>query len=326
MAETDFGGAGQARCALHPEEWASGTCERCGNFMCGLCSDNGAQSWCPTCRERAGASTFPLRRDTWTFSALWDYAWAAFKREGLNLSLAALIVFSCIGAVQFAGNILTQVAVAMDNLALLALLTLVSMVLQSFVQGIVTLGLVRLCFDVLNGQGVELAHVFSQVHKAGRYVVATLFIWLVFLVPVFLILGGALVVGAIVGGVSAAELGEGEAIFREAGTSMLIAVTVAGLILLVPLVYFALPLALLPAEFAFNEDGTALGALRNCYVLARGQRLGLILLSLVSILLTLAGFLLCCIGVIPAWALIHVLIAGLYLSLRRGSELELEPR
>jgi hypothetical protein len=326
MAETDFGGQGQARCALHPEEWASGTCERCGNFMCGLCSDSGAQPWCPTCRERAGSSTFPLRRDTWTFGALWEYAWAAFKTDWLNLSLAALIVLACTFGVQFVGRIFTGGASAMGNIPLVVFFSLVFMVAQYFVQGIVTMGLVRLCFDVLNGREVELEHVFSQVHKAGRYLGATLFIWLVFALPILFILFGALVVGAIVGGVSAGELSEGESVFREAGEPMVVALVCAGLLIFFPAMYFGLPLMLLPAEFVFNEDSTALGALRNCYVLARGQRLGLLLLSLVSILLAFVGLILCCIAFIPAWALIHMLVAGLYLALRRGSELEREPR
>ena len=324
MAEMDFGGQGQARCALHPEEWASGTCERCGNFMCGLCSESGTQPRCPTCRERAGSSAFPLRRDTWTFGALWEYAWAAFQKDWLNLSLAALIVAGCSGAAQFFGTLLTMVGQFADSIPILIVTYIVSFAVQYFVQGLVSLGMLRLCFDVLDGKGVDLARIFSQIHKAGRYLLAMVIIVAVFVVPLFLMLGIATAIGAVAAGISLSELGAGEEVFREGGLVMLTVVLGTLLVLLAPLIYFTLPLVLLQAELAFGNE-SAPGALRNCYVLARGHRVGIFGVSFVEGLVVIVGLLACCIGVLPAAALTQLLTAGLYLSLRQGSELELKP-
>ncbi len=325
MAEMEFGGQGQARCALHPEEWASGTCERCGNFMCGLCSESGTQSLCPTCRERTGSVAFPLRRDTWTFSALWDYCWAAFQKDWLNLSLAALIVAACSGAAQFFGTILTMVGQFADSIPILILTYILSFAVQYFVQGIVTLGMLRLCFDVLDGKGVELARLFSQIHKAGRYLLSMLIIAGVFVVPFLLALTVAVVAGAVAAGISLSELSAGEEVLREGGPVMLTVVSLTLTALLVPAIYFGLPLVLLQAELAFGDE-PALGALRNCYVLAREHRLGLFGVSVAETGIVFVGLLACCIGVIPAAALTQLLTAGLYLSLRQGSGLELTPR
>jgi hypothetical protein len=52
----------QSACALHPRNSASGTCQRCGNFICSVCWTrwNGL-SICPNCLARAleGSETSP---------------------------------------------------------------------------------------------------------------------------------------------------------------------------------------------------------------------------------------------------------------------------
>ncbi|MHB8875333.1 MAG: hypothetical protein ACYC8T_16735, partial [Myxococcaceae bacterium] len=45
-----------ARCALHPERTASGTCPRCGNFACDECSLGGT-TLCPACRAQVAGPT-----------------------------------------------------------------------------------------------------------------------------------------------------------------------------------------------------------------------------------------------------------------------------
>ncbi|MFL5351625.1 hypothetical protein [Archangium sp.] len=62
------------------------------------------------------------------------------------------------------------------------------------------------------------------------------------------------------------------------------------------------------------------------YVLARGERLSLFGIILLTMLLGLAGAIACCVGIFPAHALGQFLIGGFYLSLRQGSELDVRPR
>ncbi|MBM4782574.1 MAG: hypothetical protein GQE15_33275 [Archangiaceae bacterium] len=45
-----------ASCALHPDTAATGTCSRCGNFVCGRCELDDAKQ-CPSCVKLVGAST-----------------------------------------------------------------------------------------------------------------------------------------------------------------------------------------------------------------------------------------------------------------------------
>jgi hypothetical protein len=94
----------------------------------------------------------------------------------------------------------------------------------------------------------------------------------------------------------------------------------AFLVTLIPGLYFSLPFFLLKAEFAYNDDVSAVQALRNCFALARGERLSILGMVFVVFLVTMVGLVACCVGVIPTLALGQTLVGGLYLSLRNGSE------
>jgi len=98
--------------------------------------------------------------------------------------------------------------------------------------------------------------------------------------------------------------------------------SVAGLLTFIPAIYFGLPLYLLQPELTLNEDVSPMQALRNCYTLARGERLSLFGVGLLVMALVLVGLLACCVGIFPALGLGQLLLAGLYLALRNGSELE----
>lgn len=151
---TDLGGTGLgAYCALHPDQQATRTCERCGNFMCTRCSQGGEQLTCPTCQERTGEGQgFPLRRDTWNFSALWDYCFALFKQHWLMLSAAVLIV----GGIGLVTNLMTRLLPLIGNLVgsevVTVILSIVAALVQNAVQGVLGIGLSRMMLDVLDGK------------------------------------------------------------------------------------------------------------------------------------------------------------------------------
>src|ERR1700737_530025 len=86
----------QAQCAIHPGQLARGTCDRCGNFMCGECSQGGQSLLCPKCRQLAGASPFPFTRTDYDFGRLWDYGWNVFRNDWLMLSGCVLMVFGVV--------------------------------------------------------------------------------------------------------------------------------------------------------------------------------------------------------------------------------------
>ncbi|WP_257462103.1 hypothetical protein [Archangium lipolyticum] len=328
MAVMDSGSGGMgAYCALHPVLGASGTCERCGNFMCDLCGERGAQTFCPGCRERAGHPVFPLRRDTWNFSALWDYCFAAFKRDWLMLSVAMLVAM----AMSVGANLVSKPLELLvgDGAPLLSIV--VSVVLAVFVQmaqGVIGMGMMRVVFDVLDGGNADVARLFSQFHKAGRYVGATLLGGVAVFLPLLLLFSVLSFVGLVAMGYSVESIVTGD-VFRSTDVDVPAALGVfvgVGVLTLVPGLYFGLPLYLIQEELTFNEDVSAVEALRNCYALARGERLSVLGVALVGALLGLAGMLACCVGLIPTLALSQLLLGGLYLALRKGSELKARPR
>jgi hypothetical protein len=304
---TDIGGAGQgAYCALHPDQQATRTCARCGNFMCVTCSQGGEQLSCPTCRERTGeAGAFPLKRDSWRFNQLWDYCFAAFKQNWVMISAAVLIV----GGIGFITNLLTRLAPLLGNLAdsevLAGILTVVATFVQNVVQGVLGIGMSRMMLDVLQGKPANIERVFSQFHKAGAYIYTVLIVMLFALVPV------GVLAGIMYGVISALD---------DAGIPIVLGV---GALAMIPLVYFTLPLVLLQPQMAARDElPSPMQLLRNCYTYARGERFTIFGVVLVQVLIILTGLLACCIGVIPAAGLGSLLITGLYLALTNGADLE----
>lgn len=51
-----------ARCAEHPDDEAHRTCERCGAFMCRVCSARWVEERCPKCRPKYGPAELTERR------------------------------------------------------------------------------------------------------------------------------------------------------------------------------------------------------------------------------------------------------------------------
>ncbi len=318
MSDVDFGRAVGASCALHPGREATGTCERCGNFMCGACSEYGALQHCPTCRERFG-DTFPLRRETWSFSKLWDVCWVAFQREWAMLSLAVLITLGVSFGAQMIIQLATTVGGALGSDGLTAVLGVVGLVGQQLVQGLVQLGLTRVCLDVLHGGRVDLARLFSQLHKAVPYALTMLILFSVAFVAVFaLIFLGIFAASGL--GLELRSLPGADALPQEYWDAVAPVLGVMGaafLVLVGPLTYLALPLYLIQPEIAFNDaPPSPFEVLRRCWGAARGQRLAMLGVVLSGGAAMLVGFCLCCVGFIPGMALAQLLFAGLYLAVR----------
>ena len=323
MAVTDSGSGRQgANCAIHPMAGATGTCERCGNFMCEVCSQRGQHALCPACRARTGEVLFPLRRDTWNFGALWDYCFEAFKRDWLMLSVAVLVWLAVTGVANFTGNIAGAVVQNENAWVLGIILMVIAMVVQTAVQGVMGLGMMRVVFDVLEGGGVDIARLFSQFPKVGRYLVMVLLAGLMLVLPLVLLFCVLSLVGLVAVGVSVGDVFGGESFGSGRELALVAIFGGAGVLTLLPALYFGIPLYLMQAELTFNEDVSPTQALRNCYTLAHGERLSIFGVSLLVGLLVFGGMLACCVGILPALALGQLLLGGLYLALRNGSELE----
>ncbi|QAT88794.1 hypothetical protein EJ065_7269 [Corallococcus coralloides] len=327
MSDVDFGRAMGASCALHPGREATGTCARCGNFTCDTCSQGGAAPRCPTCRERSGA-TFPLNRENWNFSKLWDVCWPAFQREWGMLSLAVLITLGVTLGANLLFNVAAGIGAAVDSVIIAGVLGVVGFVAQQLVQGLVQLGLTRVCFDVLHGGHVDVARLFSQMHKAVPYALTMLLVFVIVLVPVVLLifLGILALVGT--GMLSGVDLNSSSDEFWNALVPFLGVMGLGFVVLVAPITYLVVPLYLVQPELAYDDaPPSPWEVLRRSWVAARGQRLSMLAVSLMAGLAMVAGFFVCCVGFIPAMALAQLLFAGMYLSVRspRGDAAESFP-
>lgn len=317
MSDVDFGRAMGAHCALHPVLEATGTCARCGNFTCNACSQDGTSRYCPTCRERAG-DAFPLGRETWSFGQLWDVCWPAFQREWVMLSLAVLVMMGVSIGAQLLVNVATAIGGAADSLVLTVVLGLVGLVAHQLVQGLVQLGMLRVCFDVLKGGRANVERLFSQMHKAVPYALTMLLVFVIVLVPLALLvfLGILALVGTgVLSGISLESASSSEV--WESLVPFLGAMGLASLVLVGPLMYLSLPLFLVQPELAFSDaPPSPFEVLRRSWAAARGQRFSMLLVMLAAWAAMVVGFFVCCVGMIPGMALAQLLTAGMYLAVR----------
>jgi hypothetical protein len=331
MSEMSFGQGGRALCPLHPEQVASRTCARCGNFMCGVCSEDGSLAMCPACRERSGMSAaFPLDRSNWNVGALLDYSWTTFQREWVMIVVGLLIVFGASMVGQVVSTVLTSIGEATESTALIFLTLFAGMIASTVVQGLVATGYMRMLLDVLNGQPADLGKVFSQFHKVIPYLTTTLLIFAIFIPIILLIFGSALVIaittGLLAGGslspeaIDAMQPEDFVRLFTTAGAAFFVTLSVAFVVYLAVMTWLGLPMLLVQMELASDDKPTAMGVLRRCFAYARGQRLGMVGVSLLGTLIGFVGLLACCVGVIPAMGLFYLMLAGLYLSLRNGAD------
>jgi hypothetical protein len=264
--------------------------------------------------EPLRAPVFALTRESWTFSALWDHCLAAFQREWVGLSLAALLTLVIVYGVAFAGGLVGAIAEGLGgggkSPVVGGAIALLQVVLQYGAQAALSLGLMRVALDVLHGERAEVSRLFGQLHKAPGYLLAQLGLMLLVLLP-FAALGG---LGFLTYRLEL--LGE---------TGLFVAGFLAFLVLLVPLIYFTLPLYFLAPELALQERPEVLQSVRACYRVADGHRLEMLGVAMLGGALLFAGVLLCCVGVFPALGLMTLLSGGLYAALRRGTALDERP-
>jgi hypothetical protein len=231
-----------------------------------------------------------------------------------------MLVSTAVGvAAQLFGNLIGPLASAVDSWGVVVLFGLIAFLVQIVVQGVMGLGMQRVVLDVLEGGRADVGRIFSQLGKAGRYLGAVLLILVGFALPLMLLFAVLMFVGLVAMGFPVGELTRAAA-FESQGMLVAGVMTGALFVTLIPGLYFGLPLYLLQAELAHNDDVSAVQALRNCYTLARGERLSILGVSFVAGLVSMVGLVACCVGVIPTLALGQTLVGGLYLALRNGSE------
>jgi hypothetical protein len=297
-----------AACAIHPERTAQGTCERCGNYACELCSEAGQQGMCPTCRARLGLVAFPLSRDRWSVEGLLGYGWHVFKREWQWLVVGMLILLGITYGMAF-GFVILQAVVAEfiprgGGMAVEMGLTVASQVVQIVIGGWLQLGFMHMCFEALGGQPVRIGMLFARHRQVWKLMVQYLLLFGAFLVPI----------GGIAAVVVLADLGR---MLETWHVGLIIGIA---LVLAVPALYVLLGFAFMQSELAFDERVGPIEAMRRSWVMMRGYRWWTLLVGFLVTLVASAGVVACCVGLIPTMALGFLLFAAWYLTLRSGAD------
>ncbi|MBI5543367.1 MAG: hypothetical protein HY901_05730 [Deltaproteobacteria bacterium] len=288
-------GTSGASCAVHAGQVASGVCSRCGSFVCEQCTGGGGNQ-CAACRERTGASAFPLGRSNWSFSGVMSYAWEAFQREWLMLSVSALVLLVISAGLGIVGELANGASGKNPVLGL------VVSVVTNVVNGLLGMGMIRVVLDVYEGRSADVGRLFSQFGKIGKYIVFGLYL------------------GAVIGLPCAAYAGVVAGIIHltvgfEASSALTIG-ALAALPAIPVLIYVTLGLVFAQMELVRDDSVGPVDAVRNSWQLARGVRVEIFGVSLVSGLIVLAGLIALCVGIIPAIALAQLVMVGMYLALR----------
>lgn len=320
-----------AMCAAHPEVAADSVCSRCGNFMCSTCSDRRSGMLCPACREALG--TFPLKRDDYDFSRMWNLVFETWRRDLVLLGVCGLIFsgISAIGQVVFQffsvpGQMLLASGKKENLIAgiVVMLLTFTLGFAAIFVaQGVGMMGLIRVVMDSLHAKKVQIPRMFSQLKKIGRYLAIQLVIGFGLAIPTALIFGLAFALAVLVGGGSFSGNGIEHA-FRNPAAIIILILAFVGFF--VAAVYITIPLGLAQFELVYSGC-SAIEAIRRAWVLGNGHRMTIFgytfVAGLVGFALILVGFMALCVGVIIAaplaYAFIFMMQSAVFLTLRNGS-------
>jgi hypothetical protein len=300
--------------------------------MCSTCNENGVQTLCPACRQLQPGEGFPLGADA-GIGEVWDYTFNIFKNEWVMLGVIIILfmVVSALGGVLT--NIVSQIVNAImglkvdpqrpfDNLSDFAISGAISqllgMVVQIPVQGVALLGTYRVLMDVLHGKKADIGRMFSQLHLVPKYIVFQLIILATVTVPTliyFALLGfAAWKVSGVTG-----ELGSRT--FEQLMRSPAPLVFGVGSLGFVAIAIIVMPLTVFGVPELLVGDCEPTEALKRAWAMGSGNRLRIFGYALVAGLVTFVGFLVCCVGFIPATALGYMILLSLFLVVRKGSGL-----
>jgi len=314
-----------AKCAIHPERTATRTCSRCGNFTCDECNALGRESLCPACRALTGGETFPFTRDNFSFDAIWNYSFERWKQEWVMLSVCVLIFFAASTIASIFSSVFQSIGQAIIGqrfgtagiIYVTVIATVASQAIAIVAQGPFQMGIIRILIDVLNGKKADIGRILTQLPKLGRYIVQMILVQLMVIVPLALYVLTLMVIALVISGTELTDVGHWDRAFRGAG----IAVLVVGLLVIFPFIFYVtLPLTFANMELVYG-DASPVESIRRSFQIANGFRTTIFGFAFIGGLVALVGFLACCIGILPAYALTYMLLVGLYLALRNGSGL-----
>lgn len=295
-----------AQCQLHVGRPFTAVCQRCGTYMCDVCTEGGRYYACAACRERGGVGTFPFTRDNYTFGGLLEFAWRTYKEHWLVLALAFLLS----GIAFFSVSILPSLVSLLfrDSPIVVALFQVVMTAPQIILQGIATLGCMHIGLKAVRGEKPEVGDLFAVWKRLGTWFAQSLIVGALFMPLVLVGVGAMMLVMP-----NALGLGEG---FGVAG---IIAALVIWMVVFAAGAYLMMGVSFANLEIVAHPTVGAVAGLRNSWAIARGKRLEIFGLFMVTAALYLAGAIACLVGLLFTLGYALVLFAAFYLALRNGA-------
>ena len=290
-----------ARCALHPERLAERTCVRCGNYMCPECASSNAAGMCLACASREGAGgRFPYSRDNYTFDGLLNLALSRWKQNWLALALiygaTLLVTYGPPVVLGATAGVLSTLKGEHADQPLNALGQILGVILQ-FASQLVLFGC---SLDVLEQIPLSFGRAMARLKALPHMLLQLLIIY-----------GGIAVCAGL--GFAAysivSRLATELAGFMAAGAVALAVVPV--------MIYVSLGIVFMLVELAHNPEANALSALRLSWTLAYRRRWSIAGVLFVSGLISGAGVLLCCVGLLASAPLGMLLYGALFLTLKQ---------
>jgi len=302
--------------------------------MCTDCSVDGAQQNCPTCRAKETTPDFPFDENA-SFNELLNHVVEQFKRDAAMPVIATVIYFGITMVGSVVSNMFTQIittamgsnlndpnAIRDNPMAFVkafAVSYVVSIVFQTIAQGVAISALYRLLIDILHGRKGDLARMFNHLKELPKYLTLQLLVSAMTIVVPFALTGGAVAVCLKIIGFDWEHPARArpEDVFAPVplaifGGAMLIIVIFS--IVMMPVMIFAMP------EMVVSNC-SPMEAMGRAFRLGSGQRLRMFGYSLVSSIIIFVGVFACCIGMLVTLPTGYMLLASLFLALRKNSGL-----
>jgi len=299
-----------ARCAIHPDLSAERTCVRCGNYMCAQCTSAGgadaASAICLTCASRVGESgAFPYSREHYDLNGLLNLSLSRWKKHWLLLALvfgAALVTVygtSAAGEYVFARMADAEPEGELPSLrSLFHPARLAMQVAASALQTLIQLLFLGLCVDILQNRPPS----WQAARERLRALPASLLQLAMFYAAIAAYGGVGYLLFIVSGGL-------------EGGVVMFMVLLSAVLISIPVLFYVSLGLMFSSLVLAADPSEGAWSAIVRSWRTVEGHRVSAAGVASVAGLITVAGAILCCVGLLGSAPMGTLLYVGFYLAL-----------
>ncbi|MGB5680368.1 MAG: hypothetical protein WBM47_00855 [Polyangiales bacterium] len=266
---------------------------------------------------RSVEPAFPLTRSDYSLADLLSRASEAWSRD-LGTWVLAVVLYILIGVgvpmmlglftgffsgFQGSSSHWSGVRLAVEG---------VSQIVQLVLSAIFTLGFWAMALRGLHGEPARVGSLFSQLSKIWKYILQSLALGLglvLIIAPILLIIFLAFV-GPVDRSTPMSE------IMESAGMPLAITTLVAAPVY----IYLILGLLFAQVELAFNDDAGPIDAIIYSWRIARGKRLSIFGVAVISTFIFLGSLMLCGIGVLFGAPLATLLFGALYLALRNGAD------